>query len=251
MKRKDAAQRQFRLSGAALKWMGFVLLCFGSVSIAVIQRGILDLTNQTAQSLNDAMGSDRSVLGWVIAAFSLSLMSAIALPFYPRLLCQGWQRSANRTRYCLRIALCALVSEIPYDLCFSGTWLNLSQQNPVWALAVSAILLAVLDYVRGRPMAVLLQIAAVLSACIWALLLRSNLGMLTVLLTACFRFLRDYPQARLWIGFGICLAHFPSPVGMVLVHFYGEEKGADPGKRFYFLYPAQLLAAWCAGLLLA
>ena len=58
-----------RLSGTALYWIGFFLVCLGSLSAAILQRGILGLgAGTTLDQLAQAMKPGGDAMGWVTGA---------------------------------------------------------------------------------------------------------------------------------------------------------------------------------------
>ena len=45
----------------------------------------------------------------------------LAFPIFAFQIAEGWYRTHNREKYTLRLLICAVVSEGPFDLAFSGT----------------------------------------------------------------------------------------------------------------------------------
>lgn len=239
-------------SGGELKWVGFVCLCLSSFSAAVLQRGVMALDSYTTtQELYEAMRPGSGMIGWATAAVLCSLAATLAIPIYAKMLCEGVRHTSSVKRYILRLAACALASEIPYDFAMSGKLLDFSLQNPVWALLVAAVMLAILRQWKFPSKAASVGFSAlvVLSAAVWPLLLRSYMGVLLVLLAALFHF----AGTRRWLaalgGVVLTLPQFPAPLGMLLVHWYDGTKGKADRRLFYILYPAQLLLFGVWGLL--
>ena len=243
-----------RLSGTALYWIGFALVCLGSLSAAILQRGILGLgAGTTLDQLAQAMKPGGDAMGWVTGAVLCALASAPAVPIYAKLLYEGFSRAAGHRRLLVRLALCALVSEIPYDLAMSGRFLDLQVQNPVWGLLLCAVTLEILQMWRfPSPVgnAVFRGLVSV-AALLWGLLLRIYMGGLLLALVLLFHFARSRKWVWMLGGSLITLLHFPAPLGMVFVHWYDGEREEEPGWLFYALYPLQLLVFGAAGMLLA
>lgn len=244
--------KRIQLSGTALQWIGFVLLCLSSLSIAVLQRGVLGLgAGASLEELAQAMKPGGDAMGWATGAVLCSLAATLALPVYAKLLCEGHAHAQSRRRYLLRLALCALASEIPYDFATNGRLLDGSAQNPAWALLLSALVLEMFQMwkfpSRGGRIAFRVLVSA--AALAWALLLRIHMGVLLVLLVLLFYF----AAGREWVcmagGLVLTMIQFPAPFGLLLVHWYDGK----PDGRWLFcaLYPAQLLVFGLAGMLLA
>ena len=237
-------------SGSELKWVGFVCLCLSSFSIAVLQRGVMALDSYAStQELYEAMKPGSGMISWATAAVFCSLIATLAIPLYAKLLCEGFRHTSSVKRYILRLALCALVSEIPYDFAMNGKLLDFSVQNPVWALVVAAVMLAILRQWKFSSKAAAAGFSAVvvLAAVAWPLLLRVQLGPSLVLLTALFHFAGNRRTLAALAGAALTLPQFPAPFGVLLVHWYDGSKGKTDRRLFYVLYPAQLLAfgLWC------
>lgn len=248
--------KMITMSSTALKWTGLLLTCISSLGVAVFQRGLLKMdTYSTLNDLAEAMSNpDSGVMSLASTAVTCSLISAMALPLYAKLVYEAWKRAEDRRPLLRRLALCALVSEIPYDLAMNGRALVFDVQNPVWGLLLCAAMLEVLQLPksRSRVVSALTQILIVAGALAWALLLRIYLGTSLVLLVALFHFLEGNRGLSTLGGVIFTMPQFPAPFGMLFVHWYepNEEKDAKYPRLFYLLYPAQLLVFGIAGLIL-
>lgn len=255
MSRMQPGGRAVTMSSAALKWTGLLLTCLSSLGVAVLQRGLLRVDTATQEELAAAVADPSSgAASLVSAAVTCSLIAAMAIPLYAKLVYEGWKRMENRTPLFLRMALCALVSEIPYDLAMSGRALDFDVQNPVWGLLVCAAMLEVLRIPkpRSRIVSALLQVLVVAGALAWTLLLHVYMGPALALLAALFYFLEGNRTLSTLGGAALTIAQFPAPLGMLFVYWYepDEVKDARYPYLFYLLYPAQLLAFYLLGLLL-
>lgn len=244
------------VSGAVMKWTGFALTCLSSLGVAVFQRGLLKMDayptlEDLARALSDPANGTMNLASMAVTC---SLLAAMAIPLYAKLVYEGWKRVGDRRRLFLSLALCALAAEVPYDLAMNGTPLDWSIQNPAWGLLLCAAMLEMfrLAKARSRVGSALLQILVVAGAVTWTVLLRVYVGMTLVLLAALFHFLEGRRGLSALGGVLLTLPQFPAPFGMLLVHWYEpdeKEDGKYPG-LFYILYPAQLLAFGVIGVLL-
>lgn len=246
----------FTLSGTALKWTGLLLTCLHSLGVAVFQRGLLKMDDYAnMDGLSAAMADPAgSAMNLASMAMTCSLISAMALPLYAKLVYEGWKQAEDRKPLFRRLALCALLSEIPYDLAMNGRFLEFDVQNPAWGLLLCAAMLEVLRLPkpRSRIASALVQIAIVAGALAWTLLLRIYLGTTLVLLVALFHFLEGNRTLSTLGGVFLTMPQFPAPFGMLFAHWYepDEKKDARHPNLFYLLYPAQLLAFGIIGWIL-
>ena len=246
--------RFITLSGAALKWTGLLLTCLSSLGVAVFQRGLLRMDEYaTLEDLSAAMADPANgLMSLASAAVSCSLIAAMAIPLYAKLVFEGWKQAEDRNRFFLRLFLCALASEIPYDFAMNGKLLEFGVQNPAWGLLLCAVMLEVLRMrkPKSRAASALLQILVVAGALAWALLLRVYLGTTLVLLVAMFYFLEGNKNLTILGGILFTLPQFPAPLGMMFVHWYepGEKKPLKYPALFHALYPLQLLVFGLIGM---
>ena len=258
LNRRRDPLRRFRgksphCSADVLKWLGLVCVLMGTFSRGVLQLGMLHLQEYTSDALYSAVEAGSDFFGYATWAVLLSLLSVLALPIFAKLLYEGWRNTSNAKRYLLRLLACALISEIPYDLVNYGSWLDWTEQNPVWGLALSLVMLKILQECEklNGVAKFLVKALVVFAACLWAMIIRSQLGVFLVLLVAIFYLLSTHKIAMTLVGIVLCLIQFPAPFGMIFVHWYDGKKGKAPRWWFYVLYPAQLLLFGVWGMLLA
>ena len=75
----------------------------------------------------------------------LRYIGRISMPIYAFLISQGYKYTRNFTRYAIRLAIFAVISEVPYDLLFHGTWLEFGNQNIMFTLLSGLIAVRLLD----------------------------------------------------------------------------------------------------------
>ena len=231
------------MSGTALKWSGFIFMCLGSFS-AVIRRGFMGLgPDATAETMYRAMSPEGGMMGPGTVAVLCSLISMLAIPIYVHFLCEGLRNTKDARRYVIRLLLCALVSEIPYDLAMSGRLFDFSTQNPVWALGLGAMMLGFCQMWKAKSGAggIAFRAVVVCAAILWALLLRVHMGALLILLITLFHFARRNKSVFYILGIGLTSLQFPAPLGLMFVNWHDGTPAGGPKRLFYILYPVQLL----------
>ena len=162
-------------------------------------------------------------------------------PFiYAWLVYEGWRKTENQWKYLGRLLLLALAAEIPFDFAMTGVWMDMTRQNPVWALALSLIMLGIFRQYDKAGLG--LKILVTLAAAAWSVLLQSYMGGMTVLFAAVFALLEKQPKLRTAVAVGLGLIQFPSSLGIFAVHWYDGTRGDTPKYLHYMLYPVMLLA---------
>ena len=74
----------------------------------------------------------------------------LAFPIFAFQIAEGWYRTHDREKYTLRLLICAVVSEVPFDLAFSGTPVDAGYQNVLWTFFIAAAALWAADALQER-----------------------------------------------------------------------------------------------------
>ncbi len=232
------------LSDLWLRITGLVLVAVSAFGGAFERKGLpADLRTATASQLT--------------AVVVLEAVSWIAIPIFAWLLYRGFVRTRNVGRYAGRIAVLAVVSEVPYDLATTGRPWDPSSQNPVFALLVALVVLWAVDRLRRGPvrrtgLSVLVIVAGVLWLTIFDVGLRLGVmpaGVVLLLFCLVFYYLHDKENTMMAAGGVLGAVAFVLPaLGVAILHFRNDQPGRPyPRLLFYVLYPAVLLGAGLLG----
>ena len=94
------------------------------------------------------VGDDTSLMGQVYATGRA--VGRISFVLFAYLTVEGFMHTKSRLKYLLRLSMFALVSEVPFDLAFSGEVIDLSSQNIFFTLSISVLLLTVWEWAGGN-----------------------------------------------------------------------------------------------------
>ncbi|MBP3704861.1 MAG: hypothetical protein J6I98_04920 [Clostridia bacterium] len=179
----------------------------------------------------------------------LRYIGRIAMPIYAFLLVQGYRHTRNFTRYALRMALFAVLSEVPYDLLFQGTWLEFGNQNVMFTLLCSLLVMKLLD-ASAKSRNIFMFLGAL---CLTAVphFLNFDYGIYGVLMVLCFFLFQKYRGidaiAFSALTYGYCTQHgnnvqLYAIAASIPVLLYNGKKGPLSLKYFFYIaYPAHLL----------
>lgn len=81
-------------------------------------------------------------------AMWMRYVGRLAFPIFAFQIAEGWYRTHNREKYTLRLLICAVVSEVPFDLAFSGTPVDAGYQNVLWTFCIAAAALWAMEAMR-------------------------------------------------------------------------------------------------------
>lgn len=194
----------------------------------------------------------------------------ISFVLFAFLIVEGFVHTRSRGRYLLRLLLFALLSEIPFDLAFSGMAVDWSGQNIYWTLFLGVLMLTVWEYLgqyRGF-WAQAVRLAVLVSGCFAAFCFALDYRFMGVLLIFVLYQTRDFPVVTQFLSagfvmfFGIwganCIRYAQDYTALylfrfslremygllafALIPFYNGERGRQLPKPFYYgFYPVHLL----------
>lgn len=206
--------------------------------------------------------ADHETLLWTINDV-FHWIGRLAFPIFCFLLVEGFLHTKNRGKYAFRLALFALISEIPYDMAFNNCFLTLKNNNVFFTLLVGLLMIWGIsktkewlnkldeDKMKARWKK-LIYIGAVVVFAVAAMFLvsfvfdssYSESGVLTILI---LYLLRERKSLAVTISvvmlallnFSV-IELFALPVA-ILVAMYNNERGPSMKYFFYVFYPAHLL----------
>lgn len=205
----------------------------------------------------------------------------LAFPIFAFLIAEGFYRTHDKYKYLLRLGIFAFISEIPFDLAFYvklpvtslKSLLDFTDQNVFFTLALGLLAIIVFDLLKAKeklPYKILGYIS-VLAIGFSANLLKTDYGMLGVLMIFCFYYfhnstlgisisviivnllLINVPLYYLLLGRKVPFIYFVQLFGilpLILIYFYNNKKGLNLKYFFYLFYPAHLLLLFCVKYLL-
>ncbi len=237
-------KRKLYLSGFGLKRLAMVSMIIDHIGSILL--GAMLGQYRTGDIL--VVNGDSPAALWKIMQGKevCEILGSIAFPIFCFLMAEGFLHTRDRVGYGLRLALFALISEIPFDLAHFQTPFSLKLQNVMFTLAVSIFTLLALNWAeeRWREVPGLCWAAvAVLTAAGMALayLLRGEYVFLGVLSVALVYLLRDKGRLRT-LGLAPLLVVSPWVLlAMPPILLYNGERGRGSKWFFYIFYPAHFL----------
>lgn len=239
-----------QISVNSLKTTGAVLMVLYFFSACVVQNYILHVSDHTAGELNDLMEADSRIMLWAGIGSIGSVAGVIGIPIFAYLLVQGVEHSSCLRRYALSVLAFAVISEAPYDLAMTGQLWDLSEQNSLWTVLITLVMLWLMKRFQGSGMVPLMLCFLFAAAgCFWAILLRCKFGAGFVLIAAILYLLRERKGISYGLGALVSLIYAAAPLGFVPVAMCDGQR-RSMGRRgkyaYYVLYPVMLMlfAPW-------
>ena len=207
---------------------------------------------------------DRSVLKWIAVLTMIidhvgailfpdqiwmRIIGRVAFPVYAYCLAEGFRHTGNYRRYLGRLALFALLSEIPFDLAFYGVPYYFAHTNVFFTLTLGLIMLKELELCMKQ---LLLGAGAFVLLGFLAEGLHTDYGAGGLLMVFAFYLAQQGTSPRM--GWGIfVLVNLFSYVGSVQwaailallpIGLYSGKAGKKKQRFFYWIYPLHLLLLW-------
>lgn len=142
--------------------------------------------------------------------YTLRIIGRFAFPIYCFLLVEGAHYTRSPRKYALRLAIGAVLSELPYDLAFYGGW-TLENQSVMITLLLG---FAALEAMKRCPK-LWQKLLVVMPFAVMAELLHTDYGADGVALIALFALTRELPNRWLCQGLGIWLVFSPGHAMML------------------------------------
>jgi len=246
------------LSSAVLKNIAVVTMLIDHIGAVIVIRLLIQKGLYGAMVDQEAyiawVGQNRGMYGTYMA---MRIIGRFAFPIYCFLLAEGFQKTRNVKRYLGRMLLFALISEIPFDLAFSGRLWNMQYQNVFFTLFIGLMVIAGLRLVDQRLAGpetwrklagVGLYAVIIVAGSALALALKTDYSFKGILAITVLYLFRSHRKAQIWAGVIIFLLmdgmEMIAALSFLLIWFYNGARGRQNKYFFYFFYPAHLLVLW-------
>lgn len=249
------------LNRNGLRTWAMLIAIAGLIGRGVIQNHLMGLAGMNNTELLAMLDGNPNMMVLATAALVLQVVETCAVPMFALLLAEGFIHTSSYKNYVLRVAGCALLSEIPFDLLMSGKIFDLSRQNPVFGMVLGLVVLFFFRYYEGKSLLkVLIRILVVLLAMIWCNMLHIDMGTALVLVVWPMYVFREKPMYRNLMAASMAIvssltsAFFVmAPMGCLMLHLYnGEKADVEPNKVLtYLAYPVIVLVLALAAMNLA
>ena len=80
----------------------------------------------------------------------LTCVGRLAFPIFAFMIVEGYFYTGNFKKYALRLLLFAVLSEVPFDLMYGGTWFYPVHQNVIWTLLAGLLGIRLMEAVREK-----------------------------------------------------------------------------------------------------
>lgn len=252
--RQRLRRLRVEMSTANLKIYGGITAFFYTLSMSVIQNGIMGAQNYTQAELADLMANDPHMMLIGTWGSLTQLIGGLSIPVFAFLLVEGFVRTHSRGAYLGRMLAFALISEVPYDFAIYGRFWETGSQNVLFTYAICLVTLYGLSLFAGQKglRFWVVRILIILASFLWISLFKCQFGLVTLALVVIYYIMYDSKGMRLVIGAVVGLSYITAPLSSYALWKFNGEKGNMRNKYIYYgLYPIHLIVLGAAAYLIA
>lgn len=240
------------LSSRMLKIWGLAFLAVGAAGQAILQNRLLGIGQLSTQELLQAMQASQTTMLYATLALVLQTAQTCAVPIFAFLLVERFRSAEKPLVYIGQLFAAAAISEVPYNMVTAGKLLRFGSLNPLFTMAICAVMLWFFKMFPEKAMKDrLIKTVVTASAVLWTLMLQMEFGPCAVLLCAVIWSLGHKILLRNLVGAVVAIVSsvfspffVASPMGFLAVHMYNGELEEHKFAN-YLAYPAIILVIAC------
>ncbi len=229
------------LSGAALKRIAAVCMLLDHIGASCLEVGLMARWPNPTGCATFALlaDADPAFAPVYYADLLLRAVGRLSFPLYCFLLAEGAVHTRSLPRYAGRLAVFALLSELPFDLAFFASPAYLPHQNVYFTLLLGLCACAWLrrfDPADQTLKAGLARAAGVAACAAAAVLLRCDYDAMGVVLIAVMYAFRAQPLLRDLLAAALLYSTPAALPALVLIHLYSGQRGGSLRRRTHAFY---------------
>ena len=224
------------ISGSTLKLIAIITMLTDHVGAVIVERMIIRGVTFGGMNLKELYMLDQV----------LRSIGRIGFPIFCFLLVEGFIHTKDRVKYGLRLTLFAVLSEIPFNLAFTGRLFSTKYQNVFFTLLIGFLVMAVFGWLeekcREKPMlSMILMVIVMAAGMALAAVLKTDYdyrGIISIVVLYIFRMYRPF---QLLAGALTFMWEIPAPAAFLAAACYNGKRGLKLKYVFYVFYPLHLL----------
>jgi len=245
------------LTAAGVYKFGVLFYTVGIFGRCVLQNQLLGMNVEGANVLENLTAMPNGML-YATIALIFQMVETCSVPIFSFLLVEGARNTSDFKKYFIRLLTLAVISEIPFNLAYSGKILDFGSRNPVFALVLCLVLIYFYKRYADKSLKnMLIKAMVTLAGAGWAAMLGINNGICFIVIASILWIFREKPMFRTIMGCSatvLCtlfsLYYLAAPMSFLIIHFYNGERGERTLKMDYAAYPLILALIGIASLIL-
>ena len=233
------------ISGSTLKIIAIVTMVTDHIGAIIleqllIQRGILEVSASQVNAFLEANGA------MYYTDMILRTIGRISFPIFCFLIVQGFLHTHNIKKYLIRILMFAFISEIPFDLAFSNSFIDLQYQNIFFTLFFGILAMIGIQIAEQKKEwntinRILFGILSIGLCIVAAKFLKTDYDIYGVSVIVIMYIFKRWKTLSAGLGCVALMSGIPPFVSLVPIHLYNGKKGRNIKWLFYLFYPIHIL----------
>lgn len=248
------------LSGSTLKIIAVTTMLIDHVAATVLAKILIWANREGAVFVGEGLRREGGATGaWLANLLEsgnlpgiyqwMRSIGRLAFPIFCFLLVEGFLHTRDRKKYVFRMGIFALMSEVPFDLAFSGRILEFGYQNVYFTLFLGLLTMLLYSKIEeyaqnSSAMYVLAKFAVIFVGMEMAGLLRTDYGALGIICIMVPYVFRQNRKTQLLAGAISFCWEPPAMFAFLPLAFYNGTRGIRLKYIFYVFYPAHLLLCY-------
>lgn len=235
------------ISGSTLKLIAIIVMLIDHIGAVIVERMVLNAIG-SGINLNDMQvlaNLEPGTLMLLILDMVLRYIGRLGFPIFCFLLIEGFLHTRNVWKYAFRLFMFALISEIPFNLAFTGRFFYLGYQNVFFTLLIGLLVMIAYSYIEKKTrwkkiVRVLFYIISFLAGMAAAQLLMADYAAMGVFCIMMIYIFRKKRWTQVLAG---CLSfawEFTAPLAFIPIACYNGKRGMNLKYAFYIFYPLHL-----------
>lgn len=236
------SKRKSGLTIDAIKLIALITMICDHIGFVLINNGVLYGYNIALHSYAVTL---KTAVPWIILRDFLRTIGRLSFPLFAFCLSEGFSHTSNAYKYGARLAIFALISEIPFDLACFDTPINFATQNIFFTLLLGFIGMFIINKIDDEVW--VLKLFAFIGVCFVGHLIRCDYGWYGVaLIMACNIARNSKLLETAVVGTGgvmlsLSRAGFGGLAGIITWFYNGRKEERSLKYLYYIIYPVHLL----------
>lgn len=238
----ESVFHKFRiLNSSMLKTIALVTMFIDHFAMTILYWGIL------YPNMNSIFSDDRLYMIYQIYTIMRNI-GRIAFPIFCFQLVEGFIHTSNRKKYALRLALFALISEIPFNLAAYNQLIDPLARNIFFTLLIGLFTIWAME--KLEQIHVFLMAVPAVIGCIIAYLINCDYDYRGIILIILLYFFRYHKGLQTLAGSISLYWEWPAIFAFIPINLYNGKKGWNMKYFTYLFYPAHLLLLYLIKLMI-
>lgn len=172
----------------------------------------------------------------------------LAFPIFCFLIVEGFEKTSSRLKYCLRLLVFALISEVPYDMLMHRAWFYPYGNNIMFTLMLTVLVLWIVDVLqkKGTP-GIIAALSIAIAAGVAAYFLHLEYSWKCIAIAMLFYVAKNddavkYAGTACILLINTTITGLNAVFALPLIYLYNGKKGKMQKYFFYIFYPVHILA---------